>query len=105
MFRTEKKLKKSLDLFIFFVVKNNIIHHTHRAKKKEVTCACNKHVVIICADVDISFSDHQYSFITDEWGYQDAFKLINTEKKNEQVVTCDYGTRIDYIYVHPRVND
>jgi endonuclease/exonuclease/phosphatase family metal-dependent hydrolase len=43
--------------------------------------------------------------ITDEWGYQDALKLINPQLKDEQVVTCDYGTRIDYIYVHPRVND
>jgi endonuclease/exonuclease/phosphatase family metal-dependent hydrolase len=43
--------------------------------------------------------------ITDEWGYQDALKLINPQLKDEQVVTCDYGTRIDYIYIHPRVND
>ncbi len=25
--------------------------------------------------------------------------------KDEQVVTCDYGTRIDYIYVQPRIYD
>jgi endonuclease/exonuclease/phosphatase family metal-dependent hydrolase len=43
--------------------------------------------------------------ITNEWNYQDAFKLINPQLKDEEVVTCDYGTRIDYIYVHPRVND
>jgi endonuclease/exonuclease/phosphatase family metal-dependent hydrolase len=43
--------------------------------------------------------------ITDEWGYQDAFKLINPEKQNEEVATCDYRTRIDYIYVHLRIND
>ncbi len=43
--------------------------------------------------------------IRDEWNYQDAFKLTNPEKKDFQVVTCDYGTRIDYIYFHPRIND
>jgi len=43
--------------------------------------------------------------ITDEWDYQDAFKLINPQVKDEQIATCDYGTRIDYIYVHPRLND
>jgi exonuclease III len=43
--------------------------------------------------------------ITDEWGYQDAFKLINPELKDEQGITCRYGTRIDYIYVHSRVKD
>lgn len=44
-------------------------------------------------------------FITEQWGYQDAYKLINPEQKDRAVATCDYGTRIDYIYVHPRVND
>jgi exonuclease III len=43
--------------------------------------------------------------ITDEWGYQDAFQLINPELKDEQGITCRHGARIDYIYVHPRVND
>jgi endonuclease/exonuclease/phosphatase family metal-dependent hydrolase len=43
--------------------------------------------------------------ITNEWGYQDAFKLINPQLKDEEVATCDYGTRIDYIYLHPHVND
>jgi endonuclease/exonuclease/phosphatase family metal-dependent hydrolase len=43
--------------------------------------------------------------ITREWKYQDAFKLINPELKDEQVATCRFGTRIDYIYIHPRVND
>jgi endonuclease/exonuclease/phosphatase family metal-dependent hydrolase len=43
--------------------------------------------------------------IRDEWGYQDAFRSFNPQLKDEQVVTCDYGTRIDYIYVHPRVYD
>jgi exonuclease III len=35
--------------------------------------------------------------IRDKWNYQDAFKLINPQLKDEQVATCDYGTRIDYI--------
>ena len=43
--------------------------------------------------------------ITEEWGYQDAFTKFNPHLKDEQVVTCDYGTRIDYIYLHPRLND
>jgi endonuclease/exonuclease/phosphatase family metal-dependent hydrolase len=43
--------------------------------------------------------------ITHQWDYQDALKLINPQIKDEQIATCDYGTRIDYIYVHPRVND
>ena len=43
--------------------------------------------------------------ITDEWKYQDAFKFFNPQFKDEQIVTCDYGTRIDYIYIHPRVLD
>ncbi|CAF5017230.1 unnamed protein product [Rotaria sp. Silwood1] len=41
--------------------------------------------------------------ITYEWNYQDAFKKINPTLKNEQVATCPYGTRIDYIYIHPRI--
>lgn len=43
--------------------------------------------------------------ITEEWGYEDAFTKINPTLKDEQVVTCDYGTRIDYIYLHPRLNE
>jgi endonuclease/exonuclease/phosphatase family metal-dependent hydrolase len=43
--------------------------------------------------------------ITKQWNYQDAFKLINPQAKDEQVVTCAYGTRIDYIYLRPRKND
>ncbi|CAF4096465.1 unnamed protein product [Adineta steineri] len=42
--------------------------------------------------------------ITDEWKYKDAFKLMNPQMKDEEVVTCAYGTRIDYIYVHPCIN-
>jgi endonuclease/exonuclease/phosphatase family metal-dependent hydrolase len=41
--------------------------------------------------------------ITNEWRYQDAYRLINAEAKDAQISTCYYGTRIDYIYVHPRV--
>jgi endonuclease/exonuclease/phosphatase family metal-dependent hydrolase len=43
--------------------------------------------------------------ITDEWGYQDAFRSFNPQLKDEQVSTCRFGTRIDYIYVHPRIYD
>ncbi|CAF3747215.1 unnamed protein product [Adineta steineri] len=43
--------------------------------------------------------------ITQQWNYQDAFKLINPQIKDEQLSTCAYGTRIDYIYVHPRINE
>jgi endonuclease/exonuclease/phosphatase family metal-dependent hydrolase len=43
--------------------------------------------------------------ITKQWNYQDAFKLINPQVKDEQVGTCVYGTRIDYIYLRPRNND
>ncbi|CAF1426065.1 unnamed protein product [Adineta steineri] len=43
--------------------------------------------------------------ITHEWDYQDAFKLKNPKIKDEQLATCAYGTRIDYIFVHPRVNE
>ncbi|CAF3425434.1 unnamed protein product [Rotaria sp. Silwood2] len=43
--------------------------------------------------------------ITGEWNYQDVFKLNNPQVKDEQIATCRYGTRIDYIYVHPRDND
>jgi exonuclease III len=56
-------------------------------------------------------SDWEKSFfdltklITDEWGYQDAFRSFNPQLKDEQVGTCNHGTRIDYIYVHPRVYD
>ncbi|CAF0910481.1 unnamed protein product [Adineta ricciae] len=43
--------------------------------------------------------------ITDEWNYQDVFRLKNPQIKDEQAATCRFGTRIDYIYVHPRVTD
>jgi endonuclease/exonuclease/phosphatase family metal-dependent hydrolase len=43
--------------------------------------------------------------ITDEWNYQDVLKSINPQLKDEQIATCDYGTRIDYIYVRPCEDD
>jgi endonuclease/exonuclease/phosphatase family metal-dependent hydrolase len=43
--------------------------------------------------------------LTRECKYEDAFKLINPELKDEEVATCRFGTRVDYIYVHPRVNN
>jgi len=43
--------------------------------------------------------------ITREWKYQEAFKLINPQLKDEQVATCRFGRRIDHIYVDPRVHD
>ena len=43
--------------------------------------------------------------ITEEWGYEDVYRLYNPENKDQQVATCRFQTRIDYIYVHPRVND
>ena len=43
--------------------------------------------------------------IREKWNYQDAFQLANSQLKDEQVVTCAYGTRIDYIFVQPHVSD
>ncbi|CAF1426057.1 unnamed protein product [Adineta steineri] len=43
--------------------------------------------------------------ITQEWHYQDALKLLHPTLKDEQLVTCAYGTRIDYIYLRPRRDD
>ena len=43
--------------------------------------------------------------ITRKWNFQDAFKQINPNLKDKQVVTCRFGTRIDYIYLRPRDND
>ncbi|CAF1468818.1 unnamed protein product [Adineta steineri] len=37
--------------------------------------------------------------------YFNAFKLKNPKIKDEQLATCAYGTRIDYIFVHPRINE
>jgi endonuclease/exonuclease/phosphatase family metal-dependent hydrolase len=43
--------------------------------------------------------------ITNQWNFQDAFKQINPNAKDEQVVTCRFKTRIDYIYLRPRPDD
>ncbi|CAF1169677.1 unnamed protein product [Rotaria sp. Silwood1] len=43
--------------------------------------------------------------ITTRWGFQDAFKQINPQLKDQSVTTSRYGTRIDYIYWRPRDND
>ena len=43
--------------------------------------------------------------IRDEWHYQDIVKLNNLHLKDEQVVTCRYGTRIDYIHGRSRDPD
>lgn len=45
------------------------------------------------------------NLMTNKWNYIDAFKSLNPTFKNQQVVTCEYNTRIDYIYLHPRIND
>jgi endonuclease/exonuclease/phosphatase family metal-dependent hydrolase len=41
-------------------------------------------------------------FVRNQWGYKDAFQQMNPHAKDEQVVTCRFKTRIDYIYLHPR---
>ncbi len=56
----KRNKKKSLDLFIFFVVKNNIIHHTHRAKKKEVTFA-------LAISTLLSFAQMSTFRVNDQW--------------------------------------
>lgn len=43
--------------------------------------------------------------IKNQWTYIDAFKQINPDLKDEQIATCRFGTRIDYIYLRPRLND
>ncbi|CAF3022436.1 unnamed protein product [Rotaria sp. Silwood2] len=43
--------------------------------------------------------------ITTSFGFQDAFRQANPELKDEQVATCPYGTRIDYIFWRPLIND
>ena len=43
--------------------------------------------------------------ITEEWGYRDAFRSFNSQLKDKEVSTCRYGTRIDYIYIHPRISN
>ncbi|CAF2587029.1 unnamed protein product [Rotaria sp. Silwood2] len=43
--------------------------------------------------------------LTDTWGFQDAFRYVNPKLQDKQVATCPYGTRIDYIFLHPLSND
>ena len=43
--------------------------------------------------------------ITKQWSYEDAFKKLNPQLKDRQVVTCRFDTRIDYIYLRPRIDD
>lgn len=43
--------------------------------------------------------------ITDSYGYRDAFREANPQLKDEQVATCPYGTRIDYIFYRPIEHD
>ena len=43
--------------------------------------------------------------ITKTWEYRDAFRMVNRRIKDEQLITCRFDTRIDYIYLRPRVND
>ncbi|CAF2587268.1 unnamed protein product [Rotaria sp. Silwood2] len=43
--------------------------------------------------------------ITNQWSFKDALKQINPNLKDEQIATCRYQTRIDYIYLRPRIND
>ncbi|CAF1403533.1 unnamed protein product [Adineta ricciae] len=39
------------------------------------------------------------------YGFQDTFRQINPHFQNTKVVTCPYGTRIDYILHRPLSND
>ena len=39
------------------------------------------------------------------WGYQDALTMLHPRMKDEQLSTCRFHTRIDYIYLRPRAND
>ncbi|CAF0792719.1 unnamed protein product [Rotaria sordida] len=43
--------------------------------------------------------------LTNTWSFQDAFRDVNPKLKDEQVATCPYGTRIDYIFLHPLSKD
>ena len=43
------------------------------------------------------------NLLTNEWKYEDVFRIANPELKDEDVVTCEYGTRIDYIYIQRKV--
>lgn len=43
--------------------------------------------------------------ITETFGFRDAFREMNPDAKDELVATCPYGTRIDYIFYRPIVDD
>lgn len=43
--------------------------------------------------------------LTQTWGLQDAFTQTNPNVKDARLVTCPYGTRIDYIFHRPLCND
>ena len=43
--------------------------------------------------------------ITNTYGFRDAFREMNPDAKDELVATCPYGTRIDYIFYRPIVDD
>jgi len=45
------------------------------------------------------------NLLTNEWKYEDVFRIANPELKDEDVSTCAYGTRIDYVFLHPRLTD
>lgn len=43
--------------------------------------------------------------LVDTWRYEDALKRMNPALKDENIATCSYGTRIDYIYLRSLPND
>lgn len=43
--------------------------------------------------------------LTNIWGFQDALRHANPNVNDEQIATCPYGTRIDYILLHPLSDD
>ncbi|UJR09654.1 hypothetical protein I4U23_013888 [Adineta vaga] len=43
--------------------------------------------------------------LTQTYGFQDSFRQINPQFRDRKVVTCPYGTRIDYILHRPLFND
>jgi endonuclease/exonuclease/phosphatase family metal-dependent hydrolase len=119
-----------LDKLTFAVTHLDHIDENNRLKQIDEFSPQKKAIDILMGDMNAltreDYSDHYYQknvletrqasywekprfdltkLITDEWGYQDAFRSLNPQLKDEQVTTCRFGTRIDYIYVHPRVYD
>lgn len=43
--------------------------------------------------------------LTQNWNYQDAFRLKNPSLIDRDIVTSRFHTRIDYIYLKPKEND